>query len=1716
MASDNIELHKIHAKISKLRKVQADALTPPTFSHAVSDQFNKILDKIKSIDEQNKFAITHNRIFVEKVTQFIPEIVELSQQNFIQSAIVSLQTQLSSIYSQSVKLSEMASNVTSSRGKIVTQLKQIMSRALMISYHKVSPTVFINIQQMLAAVTNDLSKLGYGAWKDLLPQFPLLIPQINDVDSLLKHLTAAHTFIFTAQSLQNSLRRAQLRNPGIQLPLRSHQTLIEPSKPSIIPIEPTISESTNVDELLEQLKKNPEQVEEFLPKLKHALHHDFIFYSPATSIQGILAVILTIHPPNDLKSKLFMKSYRLFRDLTAAIQNLCQLPKSIYTKEEISDFETAIENFEKSVDSMSKARKKPSGWTAEKSKMMILKFEEYIIMGKNIIKAAETVEKINSAIEPHRIALDLSKFHIKPVESRFTRVTYPSHHKMHYFTIMRALNIVGTDLEELNNKGLCFRNPCLQMKEIHPISFKSAFETIQKTTEILESDIFRFSISAYNEFPVSKSGVTILSCFAELQRNLENSLLSMHVTPLTIMNLRLMSIFLFEQGFPLTADDNIDTVLKAMSSVYDAYVFFCKLERVGAASINVSAQLCFLATMCDELSEYNDVFVQYRDYFSSINLFEIDNETLLEHIASLHQDAMNVFESWSCTSIVSKFTQYTKTIYTCSTQLKRVSVEPLLTKLLAQLSSWLGNLSRTLPKPTNLREMQIRMSVLYQLFSAFLENNPEMKKQIPFDQLTEVIGLFKKLRYVFSTKTRLKQLLTYIERIQINPDDLLAAESSSTDVESTKGDQQQQESCNTPDTTMEPEEAVKFQFSSDEVNMWIPFSQSILKSSCYSKKREFPVNYLSPKLIFDHFTNLITKYCDMWRLEKSFSQEIHESFGPMLHQHVDITIPGLSKFFTSNIKRFEQFREKMTVLIEQHLEMVIKSLSEFSPIPRSRGFQRETPPPHPNAPLIAEVNKGLQMLRESITGTDFSWYPELVRLYHQLNPLLDAMSLASDGVHPCSSFRRLCRKSYLCFLCSRYFQIFSSNLIPYGPDLESLRCLISDFMENPTLANDNTEIMRHQIENIMNSDLGCDTFVFESSMKLLRRACSLINIKAIVEMIDADFFSFDEFFGNLPTNVSSLSTFLSSSLFESVEAARKALFVLVSTSYDDTIAHKCIMALQTFLSEISKASFDIDKSTVYNSITACRTIQSLSDVSSTFDCLDVFTPKSNDKSLLDGSWVLRVRILLLALESRMDTLMNLATPQFRQLFKIFRPVMNAVERIPDRFGYIDSTQASFEELRECWKYFIENFQPIDLIPQWSRCKQISQSIPSVLHGSIDHPDIRALSKYTQAYNVTHDPRYLIRMKLSFLFVEKQVKRYMPNPEFVIFPFCEMQDILTVLQKFNEVSLLIPIITERINKLNLGDSITNPKSFMLFDTVQFDTPQNLEDTLTEASRNIQTSANNNSGETGQEGMSFKDQVTVSLMIDTFIDANYLDKEKIAQLPFIEEQVKSLEPFIESTKNRNEELSAVNEYLNEPIRTMKSIIDDDGKSQTKVEEMIELNSLQAKLIVESEQFEATKKHFEALNQSSTEARKILDEHASVKRQKLIEKDAKEVDLEIEKIEATLNTVRYEELQNSEYREKLNLLTVPFNETIQSSPTMQNRKHEITQLDLKIDEIEKKANDVKEKMENVKRQTEIEKSIMDGKYSKAELIQLKEKYLKSEEKLLKYAAAIKNVFD
>ena len=416
--------------------------------------------------------------------------------------------------------------------------------------------------------------------------------------------------------------------------------------------------------------------------------------------------------------------------------------------------------------------------------------------------------------------------------------------------------------------------------------------------------------------------------------------------------------------------------------------------------------------------------------------------------------------------------------------------------------------------------------------------------------------------------------------------------------------------------------------------------------------------------------------------------------------------------------------------------------------------------------------------------------------------------------------------------------------------------------------------------------------------------------------------------------------------------------------------------------------------------------------------------------------------------------MNLPGDQFRSLFKLFRPVMTSIDKVPNNFGFVDASIPAFDELKTSWKNLCDNFQPINLIPQWLRFKQISKSISSVFQSSIGNPDIQVLCQKAQKFDVTHDPDYLIQLKLIFLFIEKQMKRYTLTSEFFIFPFCELQDIFTILSKFNEVCLLIPEVTDRINSMNIGEPIETPDLFIINDTKPFEGEFEIDHTI------IQDFDDLNQSEVDEEvhpilgkPISFEDQVQLAQMIDTISDANSVDKEKVAQIPFIEHQVRSLEPFIDRSKASNESLREINEYLSEPIKSIKAKMTDEGKSQTRIDEMIELNKLKAQEKVEEDQSESSQIYFDRLNQSCSEAGITLEKQVSNRRMKKFERDYMRESLQIDQIELSLNRISLDEKMKSESRDKLKLLKMPFVvDLYQNSIENDSHDHSINKLNRK----------------------------------------------------------------
>lgn len=560
--------------------------------------------------------------------------------------------------------------------------------------------------------------------------------------------------------------------------------------------------------------------------------------------------------------------------------------------------------------------------------------------------------------------------------------------------------------------------------------------------------------------------------------------------------------------------------------------------------------------------------------------------------------------------------------------------------------------------------------------------------------------------------------------------------------------------------------------------------------------------------------------------------------------------------------------------------------------------------------------------------------------------------------------------------------------IPYAPDFASLKALIFDFLQNPSLANTGTVVMRHQIEQFVRGEFGSDTMVLEISMRTVRRACSLINTRAIVEMVEADFFDFQAFFRSFPRGYGGFQELVSSRLLDEAYVVRRSLFTLICNNYSDEIARTAIIALHKFQSELQSARFVVDKNPIFAAMTAVRTVQSLSDVATTFECLDSFIPKENDQDLVSSSWALRLRMLVLALERRINKLIVMNTPMFKSLFVNFKIINTALKGIPVRLGFISAKEAGFRNFKSHWKTFCSSVVPIPLTQLFGAFKQLTETVIVTLQSNIAanpaiEGDIGALETLVGLFNVTHDHDLLFKLSLAFLYFDSLIYRYAPGPAANLLPFARIQTILRSLMTIYEVEMLIFEITNRINAISPGEEIQRPEVTFI------DTPLVEEDEPVD--------------EPGEQ-LSFEDQTALAQMVNVFMDANQRLSERLADEPVVKSEVEEIVPMIDQMNKENAHLFEVNSTL---YAVLSKLVDSvQNHSENNTDAHCHMTMITSKL---DDHMSRVKSLRETAEVSETRAQKLFDEVSEADKQlSLLECDVEKANFDVEVADGAMETL------------------------------------------------------------------------------------------------------------
>ena len=1484
LSIETMEFHKIHTKFSSVLKVQADALLPPTFVAEVAEQLGRCLAKIREIDEQTRFGPGNGRLFVTSAAQYVPELVELCRNNFLRSTIVSLQEKMANLFdsiSQGTELSKVNTEMRTVTTKLVVQMKQIMPKLLLLSSKNVSTGLFSSIQQTMHIVGSELASIqmerGEGALSGVADE---LTVNVKEVESLVRHVGAAHSFIHLCESMQNDLRKLKSNCDTACLPLKSHEVLLVPKRPKV----KIVKSVEPIRALMSQCREMQRDV--FCERFQTLLKKDFQFVPPLVAIRDITKAVVGVRLPTDMKAKLFERCVTIYKTVGCAFQKYELLNTHVTASDSsLRAFQDAVRALGEEVELLAKSRKKPQGFSAEKTRALQRTYEEFFVIVKDVVKAADLCEQANSALQQRMVYADISSFKLPQVKTRYTIVSSPWD-KVRRINSLSAINENSEIILQLASQGVSLLDPA-NSQILHPPSLKTLCQNIRYFSEQLETDLFTMSGKAYGDYSIAKPGLSILSTFAEFQQNIEEYILHLEVVPVDIMSVRVQSIVLYRQEFPITNDEFFDGIVVEMSALFDLYFILAKMHITGAISLSNICQLTYLATMCDELSNESPLFEPFRDYFRSINIFQVNSAEVTGQIAELQTVLKKCLCEWSYREIIEDFGRYNKHVSAMVAILKKGQMDAVILKLLAQLSSWLSGLQKGTLDVVAVREMQIKVRVLEKLLTSFIDENKAFRDQVPMKRLGEIINLLTALRRRFEYKRRLKQVLVFLEQVQLDANSMVASETATSIVP-----------CGTStvdETDIEryTDSFKSFHFSEPEAHAWEPFTANFLKLSRQTQLPLHQVDSLSPKLIYMHFRDLVTRYCQKWSFDNKFIEVVTECFGGILEEEVDMSLQSVGDFFTRHGNCFEMFCERILPHLEAHLEMVSRALANVIPTKRvSAGT---------NGVRISDINKGLQRIKKKLSLSDYSWYPEIVKLHHQLCPLLDDTATSSDGKHPSSLFRRLCRKSYLCFLCSRCFSVFASTSIQYAPDLASLRALIRDFLDKPSLSNDGTFLMRHQIEQILRSDVGIEPAILEASMRILRRSCSLINIKAIVEMIDGEFFAFPDFFAALPQEASCFTRMLKSRLWQGANQARTCLFKLIATDYCDGLARECIMVLHEFQSELDVGSISVDRAPVFAAMSAVRILQSLSDVADTFECVDAFLPKTDDTNLISASMILRLRILLQALQLRIEKIL-VCSDRFSYMYDLLGPVIIAFSSVPERFGLIDANQFSLSEFRVSWKSFCDQFRPASLNHDWKNFEEASRAVvnglrEAVAEGRIPLDDVNALEFLVNGYNVSHDPSLLFMLKLAFMYFEC-VAQKSAIPVLSHLPFQRAQESIKSLTLFREICLLITSLTERVNSL-FKEEISIPSTFI-------DTACPVTKTTPDVSVT--------------EPLTLAQQTNVAFMLRAYADSNQRELERLASLPMAKRRLDHLKPTLEKLQQENVSLTEINTVLSDRCKSL----------------------------------------------------------------------------------------------------------------------------------------------------------------------------------------------------
>jgi len=1270
------DLSELLNKVQKLCKSQTDAIQMPTYSIEVIKQLNGYLSTAKNYAYETK-NLTIKDCLCQMAKIFTP-IIELTSQNYFSRTILQFQAMfamtlldLKTLYASQIPKTEIATALEHE----IHSLNTIFPKILLISFAKASPTPFSDIQKILYSFKNSISSFSNNSQFHENELYLSLVSSAEELDAFIKHVTAAHYFIATVETIQNHFRHFNSEKEMRIAPLNNSLVSLKPKKPFSEISEPALMKIQNI------LKENRIDshishidMPRFTKNLQNYLDNELTIPPVIYAINPIISILkkMPIILPN---SPCFRAYFEFYEAISLLLTEILKLPVYVSNTNDISTFEKAVKDLSNRIALIEKSfpESKELGLIKKKTQPIL---QIYMFLSSLL----EYITEANGIANQKLFSISLKSFLLEPCKIRFEISDPFPRTEVRRFCVMRAIARSSKILRHIGKYGLSFQLKLIRgISYCYPLSLSPLFLKIRMNVEEIESELFNFSNTSFKEFPVSKTGVTIVSSLAELTRKLESIILSMHVIPAYIASIREFSMILYSSGFSNELDPHFESIAIHLSHFFNIYKLFFAYHHSGAASLTSCVQITYLLTICDSLTSRYKQFSHFCDFFRSINLFDIDYSSFMSEILLLKTITLESLKKWSFSQYVEQFSKYSKSMYLCSKYIKNQANDETLSRLFRQLTSWIGNLNRTKPKQSNLRELHIRMMILKKMINNFLEIHPDLKSKMPFNEFIEIIELITELKEVFAAKQRLKQLLSFLERISFDSTSpAIISICPLPPVDNSLTEEETNESRNNIDISSND----KIEFDKNDISYWNQFA----KDSLIVSAEEITLKALSTGVNIEEALKLCLEDIDVF-----FEGNLSNSYPGIAQQIMDKTWDKLS-----DIPIFHVLCKR----IEKGIEMSLNLLNEFNPPPRGRGYPREFPL-HPKASKIGEIQKSLIGIRSMVSSNTFTWAAEMAQLVGSIQSVFRVKDVSSEFKTPYSIFRHLMMQIMTYFNLFRISSILYQEPILISPDYSYLRVLMSIIIQKTQYIYPSCQMYRNEVDTLLKTYHSNDIFAIKHDITTLRQSLEIFNLRAITESVSEVVLDPRVSFHNIIYSDGSVCFLLQSKFFDMYSKHFSQFLDLVSSGFSQDKVQSIIeyrMKYSNQLCSINATSL-VEKLTL--SIESLQNIQEMFNINHIFNRLcPIMINWSNN--CIDGQNLLKLILILNSIELELSQIDGSVSQCFQETITKTIELHSCLSQFKSKFGPRSNSGFSLNRIYECYMELCNQLRRIDLQKERSR------------------------------------------------------------------------------------------------------------------------------------------------------------------------------------------------------------------------------------------------------------------------------------------------------------------------------------------------------------------------------------------------------------------------------